>query len=127
MISIHPSNVAYIELQNISSNFYYTFCELSVYVVMTAKPECRNATYHLKKSNKASKRIIEVDFWIPPFIVHWKAFGLIRHDRGGQFLAILINALVKSSTEKLNTHNAKDEPEYSTNEAYVENLWNDGE
>jgi hypothetical protein len=65
-------------------------------------------TYHLKERKESSQGVVEIDVGILPGIVHDKAARPIRYRSVRQSFTVPVNAFVKSSSEKLHAHHAKD-------------------
>ena len=71
-------------------------------------------THHLEKSDKSVTSVVEVDIRIYPAISQPITFRSVLHDVDRQTLPLTVDAFVESSSKKLNTDDAEDEPEYHT-------------
>lgn len=79
----------------------------------------KSLTHHLEKSDKSVTSIVEVDIRIYPPISQPITIRSVLHDADRQALPLTVDAFVKSSSKKLNSDNAEDEPEYHTHQQHI--------
>ena len=84
-------------------------------------------TNHLKKCQKASKRVIEIDIRISPSVISRKAAWLVGHFGRGKYFPCIVKTFIKFPSKELYTHYAEDEPEYETHQGDIANLWYGGQ
>lgn len=74
----------------------------------------KSLTHHLEKSDKSVTNVVKVNIRIYPAMFQPITVRSVLHGAGRQALPLTVDAFVKSSSKKLNTNDAEDEPEYHT-------------
>lgn len=69
-------------------------------------------THHLKKSYEAIRSVVKIDIRIYPTKFKPITIRFILHNADRQPFPVAVDTFVKTPSEKLNTHNAEDEPEH---------------
>ena len=83
----------------------------------------------MHQCEKPCQDIIKCHFGIFPaiFIRILKAFCLVGDNSGWQWLVVCVHTFEKLPGEKMNTEDAKYQPEEQGNQQYIPNAWNSSE